>query len=108
VFAGCAAAAAAALFLLAPYAGTVFARFEEAANGEAARNAGEMTRFAGGREQAECVPEALRRLAACGGFMCKAGTPVFAKGCGRSAAASRRTSRCAGKIYGELAQACTR
>ena len=131
VFAGCVAVGAAALFLLAPYGRTLFDRFQEAAKSEGARTGRDIAVFAGEHEQAECVPEALRRLAACDGIMCKAGTPIFANGC---LARARRSpalcadvpgsvapavvwaiGRCVGttdeqvcrKIYAELAQACT-
>ncbi|HXZ84683.1 MAG TPA: hypothetical protein VEI82_04250 [Myxococcota bacterium] len=133
IFGACALAALVLALVLRPFVARLLEGAGDAARREGARTSAEAKRFALWHGQAECLPEAFRRLAACDGFWCQASAPDFAKRCLHGArpspnlcdevprslalAAIWPAQKCLGvsasppvcrRIYGELVMACSK
>jgi len=78
-----------AFALAAPFLWRELKGFEAPIRGELERVGDDAAAFAADHEQADCEPEARRRLAACDGLWCEIQTPIFTKQCLRQARASR-------------------
>ena len=78
-----------AFALAAPFVWRELKGLEAPIRGELQRVSDDAAAFAAEHEQADCEPEARRRLAACDGLWCEIQTPIFTKQCLKQARPSR-------------------